>query len=61
MSRIGKKPIEIPGNVKIDKKDTHIGVTGPKGTLSMDITGDINVKVEGTELTFTERKRDKEK
>jgi large subunit ribosomal protein L6 len=53
MSRIGKKPIEIPGNVKIDIKDTHISVTGPKGTLSMDITGDIKVKVEGTELTFS--------
>jgi len=53
MSRIGKKPIEIPGNVKIDIKDTHISVTGPKGTLNMDITGDIKVKVEGTELTFS--------
>lgn len=53
MSRIGKKPIEIPANVKIDIKGTHISVTGPKGTLNMDFTGDINVKVEGTELTFT--------
>jgi len=53
MSRIGKKPIEIPANVKIDIKGTHISVTGPKGALNMDFTGDINVKVEGTELTFT--------
>jgi large subunit ribosomal protein L6 len=62
MSRIGKKPIDIPANVKIDIKDTHISVTGPKGKLKMDITGDIKVNVEGTELTFTrdnEQKKNK--
>ncbi len=62
MSRIGKKPIEIPGNVKIDIKDNEISVTGPKGTLKMNLTGDVKVNLEGTELTFTrdnEQKKNK--
>lgn len=53
MSRIGKKPIEIPGSVKIDIKDNEISVTGPKGTLKMNITGDVKVNIEGSELTFS--------
>mgnify|MGYP001481611379 CR=1 FL=1 len=53
MSRIGKKPITIPGNVKLDIKDNELSVTGPKGTLKMTITGDIKVNLEGTELSFT--------
>ena len=52
MSRIGKKPIEIPGNVKLDIKDKFVSVTGPKGTLSVTITGGICVNVNGNEVTF---------
>ena len=53
MSRIGKKPITIPGNVKLDIKDNVINVTGPKGTLNMTLTGDVKANLEGSELTFT--------
>jgi large subunit ribosomal protein L6 len=60
MSRIGKKPIEIPGNVKLDIKDKSVSVTGPKGTLSVTITGGISVNVNGNELTFT-RENDNKK
>lgn len=34
MSRIGKKPIEIPGNVTVDIQGSTIQVKGPKGELS---------------------------
>ncbi|MDP7070256.1 MAG: 50S ribosomal protein L6 [Phycisphaerales bacterium] len=36
MSRIGKKPIEVPKGVKVDCKsnDRSIGVSGPKGSLT---------------------------
>ncbi len=36
MSRIGKKPIDLPGGVKVDIKDNTISVSGPKGQLSWD-------------------------
>lgn len=62
MSRIGKKIIEIPNGVKLDIKDSEVSVTGPKGTLSMTLTGDIRISVNGNEVTFTrdnEQKKNK--
>lgn len=53
MSRIGKKPVDIIKNVQIKKQDNIIEVKGPKGTLSMEITGGINVDVKDNEVVFT--------
>ncbi|MFA5404163.1 MAG: 50S ribosomal protein L6, partial [Ignavibacteria bacterium] len=53
MSRIGKKPVEIINGVQIKKHDDVIEVKGPKGTLSMAITGGINVDVKDNEVIFT--------
>ena len=40
MSRIGKKPIDIPANVKVDiAADGTVTVKGPKGTLSEQVKG----------------------
>lgn len=44
MSRIGKKPIEIPAGVQVEIKDNRIMVSGPKGKL--EITHVYEVKVE---------------
>ena len=33
MSRIGRKPIQVPGGVNIDLDNSFITVKGPKGTL----------------------------
>jgi len=53
MSRIGKKPVEIVSGVKVEKTDNVIKVTGPKGTLQMEINGDINVEIKDKEVIFT--------
>lgn len=50
MSRIGKKPIPVPGGVKVELKGIHVKVTGPKGTLERDIRPEIEVVAEGAEL-----------
>ena len=34
MSRIGKKPIQIPAKVKVEIKGSEVKVTGPLGNLS---------------------------
>lgn len=47
MSRIGKKPIEIPAGVSVKVENTVITVTGPKGTLSRTLPGNVEVAVEG--------------
>ena len=63
MSRIGKKPIDIPAGVTVDVSAHNVlTVKGPKGTLSRDVNPDIKVKVEGKELLVerpTDSKRHK--
>ena len=44
MSRIGKAPIVLPANVTVDVSDSNfVTVTGPKGKLEQQITGNISV------------------
>ncbi|MDN3668344.1 50S ribosomal protein L6 [Echinicola jeungdonensis] len=63
MSRIGKKPINIPAGVTVDvATDNVVTVKGPKGTLSQDVNPDITVKLEDNQVVLarpTESKRHK--
>lgn len=47
MSRIGKKPIEIPKGVSAELKGREIKVKGPKGALQRELPVDVSVSVEG--------------
>ncbi|MDO3412952.1 50S ribosomal protein L6 [Saccharibacillus sp. CPCC 101409] len=51
MSRIGRKPIEVPSGVEVSVNDTQITVKGPKGTLSRALHRDMKVTVEGSTIT----------
>jgi large subunit ribosomal protein L6 len=46
MSRIGKKPIEIPAGVTITIDNSTVTVKGPKGELTRSFNPDIEIKVE---------------
>ena len=46
MSRIGKKPIEVPAKVTVTIDGQHITVKGPKGELSHTVHPDIRVRHE---------------
>ena len=48
MSRIGKKPIEIPKDVTVDLRGSVFSVKGPKGTLKRELPPHVKVKVEGS-------------
>lgn len=53
MSRIGKKPIEVPAKVKIDLgNEGAVSVEGPKGKLSWTLPKAVRARVEGTTLTL---------
>ena len=45
MSRIGKKPISFPKNVKISQSADVVKVEGPKGTLSSKLPEGITIKI----------------
>ena len=53
MSRIGRKPIDVPSGVEVKIDGSHISVKGPKGTLERDIHKDITVSMEGTQILVT--------
>ena len=46
MSRIGKEPISVPSDVQISIQGRNVGVTGPKGSLDLDLPGEIDVREE---------------
>jgi large subunit ribosomal protein L6 len=50
MSRIGKKPIELPTGVQVNLDGNVITVKGPKGELSRIIHADMKINVEEKEL-----------
>jgi large subunit ribosomal protein L6 len=53
MSRIGKKPIELPKGVEVKRDGNSVTVKGPKGTLSTPIVPGIDVKVENNVVQFS--------
>ena len=53
MSRIGKKPIEIPDGVTVDVKPGLVSVKGPKGELSQAIRPEMKVEQEDSTLTVS--------
>ncbi|MEZ5724501.1 MAG: 50S ribosomal protein L6 [Paracoccaceae bacterium] len=46
MSRIGKKPVELPKGVTAEVKGQTIEVKGPKGTRAFTATDDVDLKLE---------------
>lgn len=45
MSRIGKKPVTVPKEVKIEVKDGIVFVEGPKGKLSRKLSDRISLEI----------------
>src|SRR4051794_25670672 len=51
MSRIGRKPIEIPEGVEIDVRPGAVAVKGPKGELNQQVNTDMQVAIDDGTLT----------
>ena len=60
MSRIGKEPISVPSDVQVSIEGRSVGVTGPKGSLDLDLPGEINVRQED-DTVLVERPNDDRK
>lgn len=51
MSRIGKRPIEIPNGVKVALNDAVLEVKGPKGTLARKIMEGVSLDISDAAIT----------
>ncbi len=59
MSRIGKKPVDLPSGVEAKVSGQTIEVKGPKGTRSFTATDDVTIAVEDNAVTVTPRGKSK--
>jgi large subunit ribosomal protein L6 len=50
MSRIGKQPVALPDGVTAELQGSELSVKGPKGTLSMTVSDDVDCKVADGEI-----------
>jgi large subunit ribosomal protein L6 len=53
MSRVGKRPIDIPQGVKLDVTPSSVRVEGPKGKLQLDIPEGIKVETKDNRVLVT--------
>jgi large subunit ribosomal protein L6 len=59
MSRIGKKPVELPAGVTATLSGQTVEVKGPKGVLSFTATDDVTITVEENQLNVEPRGKSK--
>ncbi len=55
MSRIAKKPVDIPGGVELNINGRELSVKGPKGSLSMTLHDSVEVNQQDNVLNFAPR------
>ncbi len=55
MSRIGKRPVELPSDVEATLSGRTLEVKGPKGTRSFTATDDVAIAVEDGRVTIAPR------
>ncbi|GGA44304.1 MULTISPECIES: 50S ribosomal protein L6 [Psychrobacillus] len=61
MSRVGKKPIEVPADVTVTvNADNTVVVKGPKGELTNSFNQDIKIEQEGNVITLVRPSESKE-
>jgi large subunit ribosomal protein L6 len=60
MSRLGKKPIIIPSDVEVKISGDVIFVKGPKGELSRNFKNDVEIHLNGNEISLKPKRNSKE-
>jgi large subunit ribosomal protein L6 len=61
MSKIGKKPIDIPTGISVsfDEKKNKISVKGSKGELSLDVDFNVKVEIDDKQIVLSIKKETK--
>ena len=61
MSRIGKKPVQVPDKVKVAVADGKIAVEGPLGKLEFEYRPEMTVALEDDGKTIVVSRQDDER
>ena len=60
MSRIGKKPIQVPKGVTVDLKEDVLSVKGPKGNLQRKIHPKVSLQMDDNQISISVKEESKE-
>ena len=55
MSRVGKKPVELGKGLTAEVQGQAVTIKGAKGSLTLKVSSDVEVKVEGSEVKVAPR------
>jgi len=58
MSRVGKKIIEIPANVKVEINNQDVKVSGPIGELKMKIDPSVNIEMKDGKILLSVKEKE---
>ena len=59
MSRIGKKPVDLPSGVEASVSGQTVSVKGPKGAREFTATDDVSIAVDGNVISVEPRGKSK--
>ena len=59
MSKIGKKPIDIPSGVTVSNNNNNISIKGSKGELSVTVDSIIEVDIKDNQIVLFPKKKTK--
>jgi large subunit ribosomal protein L6 len=57
MSRVGKKPIDLDKDLTAEVQGQTVTIKGKKGSLTLQVNSEVEVKVEGSQLKVAARSR----
>lgn len=60
MSRIGKKPINVPDKVQVTINGTNVSVKGPNGNLAYNLSDKVKIVLEGKAITVAPKENSTE-
>jgi large subunit ribosomal protein L6 len=61
MSRIGRKPVNVPANVKVSVADSTIKIEGPKGKLAFPYRDEMTVSFDEAAKVISVKRNDDER
>lgn len=59
MSKIGKKPVEVPAGVTVDQEAGQLRVSGPRGQIQIEIPTKISLEISGGKILVKRSADDK--
>lgn len=55
MSRVAKRPVVLDGKVQVEMSGRSLSVKGPKGSLSLELNSEVEVKTEDENISVSAR------